>query len=154
MVTLGHHVTKPTWFPRGFPWIPADPAGPVPDQFLLLSPCCRWQQLVEPDSPPTGPAEEEAVPRTLLHGVGLRFGPHTTRTFTSAFMKWISSRIQRSFFMLSFQTKVVMLGSIVFDHFGLESFTMFEPGTLFGNGPLGRQIHWVFWGARALVVPC
>lgn len=37
--------------------------------------CCRWQQLTEPDSSPADPAEEEALPRTLLHGVRLRRRP-------------------------------------------------------------------------------
>lgn len=37
-----------------------------------VSVCCRWQQLVEFDSTPTGQTEEETLPWTLLHGVRLR----------------------------------------------------------------------------------
>ncbi|XP_014913978.1 uncharacterized protein LOC106963536 isoform X1 [Poecilia latipinna] len=80
----------------------------------------RRQQLVEPDSPAAGPAEEEALPRTLLHGVGLRID---SNLYSSS----------HSHLTSSLQTKIVILGF-------LKSSRMFKLGVLLGSGSLRRQI--------------
>lgn len=80
----------------------------------------RRQQLVEPDSPAAGPAEEEALPRTLLHGVGLRIDSNLYSGSHSHFTSFL-------------QTKIVILGF-------LKSSRMSKLGVLFGSGSLRRQI--------------
>lgn len=80
----------------------------------------RRQQLVEPDSPAAGPAEEEALPRTLLHGVGLRIDRNL---YSSSHPHFTSFP----------QTKIVISGF-------LKSSRMFKLGVLFGGGSLRRRI--------------
>lgn len=56
-----------------FPSIPATCLKEYSETLnMFVCVCSRRQQLVEPDSSPTDQTEEEALPRTLLHGVWLK----------------------------------------------------------------------------------